>query len=125
MESFFRAFPEAVNEAEAYYFKLANHKERQSPNKDTDLAKFNIYGYMAHYVGKTLNIRPAEILDTWGVPELIVTFGEYINEVCNQNYEQWKSYSPEVRNKIKKPQKRVVRFIAPDEMTDELREEDG
>ena len=52
---------------------------------------------MAHYVGKTLNIRPNEILDTWGVPELIVAFGQYANEVAAQNYEH--------------PSKRVVWFM--------------
>ena len=37
---------------------------------------------MAHYVGKELHIRPNEILDTWGVPELIVAYGEYANETA-------------------------------------------
>lgn len=64
---------------------------------------------MAHYVGKTLNIRPNEILDTWGVPELIVAFGQYANEVAAQNYESWKSLPPDHRGEH--PSKRIVWFM--------------
>lgn len=46
---------------------------------------------MAHFVGKELHIRPTEILRTWSVPELIVAYGEYTNEIARRNYEEWKS----------------------------------
>lgn len=65
---------------------------------------------MAHFVAKELSIRPNEILDTWGVPELIVAFGQYANEKSMQNYEQWKSLDSEQRNKIPKPSKYIVYF---------------
>ena len=64
---------------------------------------------MAHFVGKTLHIRPNEILDTWCVPELLVAFGQYANEITLQNYETWKAQSPKYRGE--KPRKRVVQFI--------------
>lgn len=65
---------------------------------------------MAHYVGRILHIRPNEILDTWGVPELIVAFGEYSNEDADKNYREWKSLSTETRQKTDMPPKYVVRF---------------
>lgn len=71
---------------------------------------------MAHYVGKTLNIRPNDILDGWGVPELLVAFGQYANEVAYQNYETWKSMSPEHRGE--KPRKQIVRFMGLRELED-------
>ena len=74
---------------------------------------------MAHFVGKILHIRPNEILDTWGVPELIVAYGEYANELADRNYRQWKDLSPETRSKIEKPPKYIVRFIGIDEMGEE------
>ena len=65
---------------------------------------------MAHYVAKELHIRPNEILDTWGVPETIVAFGQYANEQSNQNYEDWKHLDSESRGKITQPSKYIVYF---------------
>ena len=65
---------------------------------------------MAHYVAKELHLRPNEILDTWGVPELVVAFGQYANEHSNQNYEDWKHLDSESRGKIAQPSKYIVYF---------------
>lgn len=86
---------------------------------ETYFAGFSIYTHMAHFVGKILHIRPNEILDTWGVPELIVAYGEYANELADRNYRQWKDLSPETRSKTEKPPKYIVRFIGIDEMGEE------
>lgn len=69
-----------------------------------------MYSQMAHFVGKVLHIRPNEILDTWGVPELIVAYGEYANEVSQRNYEEWKSLDAKERGKIPKPKEYIVEF---------------
>lgn len=74
---------------------------------------------MAHYVAKTLHIRPNEILDEWGVPELLVAFGQFANEIANQNFEMWKQRPIEHRGE--KPRKRIVRFIG----LSELEEDNG
>ena len=76
-----------------------------------------MYTSMAHYVGKTLHIRPSEILDTWGVPELIVAFGQYANEIATQNYEMWAKQDAKYRGE--KPRKRVVWFLGLNEIEDE------
>lgn len=68
---------------------------------------------MAHYVGKVLHIRPNEILDTWGVPELIVAYGQYANEVSQQNYEEWKSLSADSRQG-ERPEEYIVKFYGAD-----------
>lgn len=68
-----------------------------------------MYVYMAHYVGEKLNIRPSEILDTWGVAELLVAFGQFANEVADQNYQQWKSMDSKYRGE--KPKQRAVWFM--------------
>lgn len=67
---------------------------------------------MAHYVGKVLHIRPSEILDTWGVPELIVAYGQYANDVSQQNYEEWKEMDAKYRGE--KPERFVVKFYGID-----------
>ena len=64
---------------------------------------------MAHYVGKELHIRPNDILDTWGVPELIVAYGEYANETAYENYMQHHYMNSE--EKPPTPKKYAVRFI--------------
>lgn len=73
-------------------------------------AKFNLYESMAHYVAKILHIRPNDILDNWGAPELIVAFGEYANEQSKQNYEEWKNLDSKTRARITKPNEYVVYF---------------
>lgn len=69
-----------------------------------------MYGSMAHFVAKTLHIRPNEILDTWGVPELIVTYGEYANELAQKNYAEWKQLDPKQRMKVERPPEYAVKF---------------
>ena len=65
---------------------------------------------MAHFVGKTLHIRPNDILDNWGVPELVVAYGHYTNEISTRNFEDWKSIDRKERAKIEKPDKYNVEF---------------
>lgn len=67
---------------------------------------------MAHYVGKVLHIRPNEILDTWSSPELIVAYGEYVNEVSEQNYENWAQLDASQRGEP--PEKYAVKFYGVD-----------
>lgn len=55
-------------------------------------------------------MRPNDILDHWGVAELIVTFGYYANEKASQQYEQWKELDPQTRAKTPKPDRYVVYF---------------
>lgn len=69
---------------------------------------------MAHAVGKILHIRPNEILDEWCVPELIVAYGEYTNEMADKNYREWKAYG----KKGEAPARYVVRFLGVDELED-------
>lgn len=65
---------------------------------------------MAHYVAKILHQRPNDILDHWGVPELIVAFGEYANEQSEKNYEEWKQLDSNTRAKYPKPSRYAVYF---------------
>ena len=65
---------------------------------------------MAHYLAKVLHQRPNDILDNWGVPELIVAFGQYANEQASQNYDTWKSLDSEQRAKHKQPNEYIVYF---------------
>ena len=71
---------------------------------------------MAHYVGKELHIRPNEILDTWGVPELIVAYGEYANESAYESYMQYHYMNTD--EKPPAPKKYAVRFIGVRELED-------
>lgn len=77
-------------------------------------AEFNLYTLMAHYVGKVLHIRPYEILTTWSVPELIVAYGEYANEVSEQNYEEWTHMDASSRGA--RPEKYIVKFLSDDRL---------
>lgn len=66
---------------------------------------------MAHYVAKILHQRPNDILDKWGVPELIVAFGQYSNEDAEKSYQEWKSLPTESRAKYERPERVTVRFF--------------
>lgn len=71
---------------------------------------------MAHCVGKTLHIRPNDILDRWGVPELVVAFGYYADQVSLSDYDMWKSMDAQSRSKQKPPEKYNVKFIGLDKI---------
>lgn len=73
---------------------------------------------MAHYVGKVLRMRPNNILDGWGVAELIVAYGQYANEVSNQNFQEWKSMDVKSRKGKKAPQQYAVKFYNFDDLED-------
>jgi len=70
----------------------------------------DIYTQFALYVAKKLNLRPAEILDEWSVPELLVTYGYYANEEAQRNFEDWKSLDPKQRMKVQRPKEYAVYF---------------
>lgn len=78
---------------------------------------------MAHYVGRVLHIRPNTILDEWGVPELIVAYGQFRNEDAMRNYQEWAA-SQQKNKKPEKPKKYDVIFISPDQWGD-LEDEQG
>lgn len=69
---------------------------------------------MAHFVAKELHIRPNDILDNWGVPELIVAYGHYANEKTREVYEEWKNYDASTRAQLSAkngtPSEYAVRF---------------
>lgn len=78
---------------------------------------------MAHYVGKKLHIRPNEILDTWGIPELLVAYGQYANEAADEAYQSWVARHTK-DHKDPRPPRYIVQFIGVDEMMDDETEED-
>lgn len=77
---------------------------------ETYLPELNLYTSIAHYVAKVLHQRPNDILDKWGVPELIVAYGQYANEEAEKNYQEWRQLPPETRAKTEKPRRYAVRF---------------
>lgn len=70
-----------------------------------------MFGSMAHYLAEKLNIRPTEILDTWSVPELLVTYGQYANEETQRNLNEWKELEPKQRMKHTRPKEYMVYFM--------------
>lgn len=78
---------------------------------------------MAHFVAKTLHIRPNQILDQWGVAELLVAYGHYANEITQRNFLEWKALKREAQKDIERPEEYAVKFFAPDDLEEE--EPDG
>lgn len=74
-----------------------------------------MYTAMAHFVAKTLHMRPNDILDTWGVPELIVAYGEYMNEIAAKNYAEWEAYGKNGQT----PEKIFVHFFSAEDLEEE------
>lgn len=75
---------------------------------------------MAHYVARELHMRPNYILDEWSVPELIVAYGQYTNEVAHRNYEAYKKTPPKER-KGERPPEYHVYFRHPDDLETEVK----
>lgn len=59
-------------------------------------------------------MRPNDILDHWGVPELIVCYGQYRNEDALANYKEWESANTKKKKAVERPLKYDVMFISPD-----------
>lgn len=70
-----------------------------------------MYTTMAMFVAEVLHIRPGEILDTWNVPELIVTYGNYANEKAQRNFAEWEGLEPQQKFKVERPPEYAVKFI--------------
>lgn len=81
-------------------------------------ADFNLYTHMAHFVGKILHIRPNDILDTWGVAELLVAYGQYANEMADEHFQQWKAVHAPQKGTPKPPPRYIVKFIGLKDMQD-------
>jgi len=74
---------------------------------------------MAHFVAHELHMRPSEILDNWCVPELLVAYGEYVNQIAQRNYSDWeRTYIKNNQGTPAPPAQYVVRFISPEEIRD-------
>lgn len=86
--------------------------------RENYFADFNIYTHMAHFVSKHLSMRPNDLLDTWGVPELIVAYGQYANEIADENYRSWESGRKAKQQGWEPPQPKryVVRFLGVKEL---------
>lgn len=83
----------------------------------------DIHSHMAYYVAKKLGIDPNVVLDEWGVPQLIVTYGNYSNEESYRNFHDWRSMPPSSRTSQKPPKEYQVKFYGMEYFTDE--EEEG
>ena len=106
-----------------YFFRIIVRRSAESGEPLHESAKkyfadFNLYTHMAHFVGKLLHIRPNDILDTWGVAELIVAYGEYANEIADENFQSWKSVNMPKKGPSEPPKRYAVRFIGPRELED-------
>ena len=115
--------PEIFNEADIYFrltYSGNQKEEKSSDGEHTYFAKLDIYSHMAQYVGKILKMRPNEILDNWGVAELIVTFGSYRNEESYQNYLEWKALDMETKKKVKRPEPFAVKFYTNEDLKEEV-----
>lgn len=66
---------------------------------------------MAHYVGKILKIRPNEILDHWGVPELVVAFGYYANLQSDKTWNEINEANKNSKKKIPQIDRYAVHFM--------------
>jgi len=71
---------------------------------------------MAHNVAKILKIRPNDIIDHWGVAELIVAYGQYANEESYKNFLEIEEHNKHAKKKIPKPDPYAVRFIGYDDI---------
>lgn len=78
--------------------------------KEDFFPALHYYTQMAMDVGKILKKRPNEILETWGVAELIVTWGYYMDEKIKESYETYKNLDAKERGKQKNPMQYMIKF---------------
>lgn len=74
---------------------------------------------MAYYVAKKIGIDPNIILDEWGVPQLIVTYGNYANEESYRIFHEWKNTPPSSRGTQQPPKEYQVKFYGMEYFTED------
>lgn len=79
----------------------------------------DIHSHMAYYVAKKLGIDPNTILDQWGVPQLIVAYGNYANEESYRVFHEWRNIPPSERSSHKPPKEYAVKFYGMEYFLDE------
>lgn len=97
-------------------------KERDGNKKKSTKSydpEWNIYTFMAHYVAKILKLRPNDILDCWGVSELIVAYGYYRNEAQQKAFAEVESYNSSAKKKIPRVNRYAVRFYTRQELEEQ------
>lgn len=87
--------------------------------KPTYDAKLGVYPAMVHYVAKTLKIDPNEIFDTWAVPQLVITYGVYMNQESYRIHQEIKSLNQGAKKKQKVPEMYAVKFISKEQINDQ------
>ena len=87
--------------------------------KESFLARLNIYSFMAHYVAKVLKLRPNDILDHWGVSELIVAYGMYANEQQHEAHMKIKDYNKTAKKKMEQVNEYAVMFYSKQDLIEE------
>lgn len=60
-------------------------------------------------------MRPLEILKTWSPAELIVAFGEYMNQDAEEQYKMWESHNTNKNSTPPKPKRVIIPFLTFDE----------
>lgn len=65
---------------------------------------------MSFYIAKVLKINPYEILENWSSSQIIVAFGNYINEKSVEAHQIWET-NPDKAKRGKEPKKYVVEFV--------------
>lgn len=86
------------------FWGIAEKESDGKPKREkrqTYLADLNLYSEMAYYVAKKIHLRPIEILQQWGVCELIVAFGVYKNEEQLKNFHEVQEYNKTAKKKVK------------------------
>lgn len=90
--------------------------ERDRPY-DPDL---DMWHMMAYSIAKMLKLRPLSIMKDWTCEELLVTFGNYVNKIVQEEYLKWKAMSPDQKKGIKQPPQYAMVFRTYDQLEKEL-----
>lgn len=79
---------------------------------------------MAYFVAKKLHMRPNEIMSSWGVCELIVTYGVYANQDQRKAYDSVQEYNKTAKagDRVPRIPMYAVKFYTNEELEEE---EDG
>ena len=93
-----------------------DNKKKREALKTYD-PNFNDYTFMAHYVAEIIKVRPNDILNHWGVSELLVTYGYFRNQKQLEAYRNVESFNANNKKKIPRVDRYAVYFYTKDEMT--------
>lgn len=96
-----------------FFITAINNTESEGENKQNNdlFALHDPYTFMAYFLEEHIGVESYKILNEWGLCELIVSYGNHLNNQTFKNYLEWEQLHKSGEKVGRRPNKVAVKFI--------------